>query len=150
MIWDGSTTEAQVFSEGILSFTLGKGQVTAGLEEASLKLKTDDEADVICAPLMAYGDAGQPPIVPPNAHIVYSVKILGVSTAPGDIEKGPEGDSILFSTGISQRVTHATSTNAITRKTGAVVLVSDEGKGPREGEITDAMLAQAAQGMGMK
>ena len=34
MIWDGSSSKTQLFSEGTLKFTLRKSQVTAGLEEA--------------------------------------------------------------------------------------------------------------------
>jgi hypothetical protein len=149
MIWDGSNTEAHVFSEGILSFSIGKSQVTAGLEEATLKLHVDEEADIISAPLMAYGDAGQPPIIPPNAHIVFSVKILSVTSDPAELAKPAEGDPILFWTGISQRVTGAS--NALSHKAGAVMLVTDENASKtKEGEITDDMLAKAAAGMGMK
>jgi hypothetical protein len=151
MIWDGSTTETQVFSEGFLTFTLGKSQVTAGLEEAILKLHLDEEADIVCAPLMAYGDAGQPPVVPPNSHIVYSVKVLTISSDATEISKGPEGDSILFWTGISQRVAQGAAGHAITKKAGAVVLVTDEkSSAKKDTEITDEMLAAAAKGMGMK
>ena len=116
MIWDGSNTQTQVFSESNLKFTLGKNQVPTGIEEGVLKLKVEDEADIICAPLMAYGDAGQPPIIPPNVHIVYSVKVLSVTADPSECDKAAEGDPLLLSTGISQRVHGSSSNNAIGRK----------------------------------
>jgi len=151
MMWDGATTEAQVFSEGVLSFTLGRSQVPHGLEEAMQSLHLDEEADIICAPLMAYGDAGQPPIVPPNCHIVYSVKLIGVSVDASDTEKPAEGDPILFWTGISHRVNSAAANHLASKKAGAVVLVTDETSSTKknETEITDDMLAKAAAGMGM-
>ncbi len=125
MIWDGSSSQTQLFSEGTLKFTLGKSQVTAGLEEAVLRLHVNDEADIICAPLMAYGDAGQPPIVPPDAHIVYTVKIVTAVADEVECNKPAEGDPLLFNTGISQRVHSSAANSALGQKSKAVVLVTD-------------------------
>ena len=80
LIWDGANTIAQEYSTGTVSFTIGKSHVTPGLEEGVLQLGLNDEADIISAPLLAFGDAGQPPYIPPNVHLVYSVKVLSVST----------------------------------------------------------------------
>lgn len=39
---------------------------------------------------MAYGEAGMPPLVKPNAFIIYHVEVLGV-TAEGQGESSPAG-----------------------------------------------------------
>ena len=116
MIWDGSNTQTQVFSEGNLKFTVGKNQVCNGLEDGILKLKVGDEADIICAPIMAYGEAGQPPIIPPNVHIVYSIIVISSTTDPIEVDKNAEGDSLLFSNGISQRVHGSSADSSLVRK----------------------------------
>ena len=50
----------------------------------------NDEVDIICSPLVAYGDAGIPSIVPPDAHIVYTVKIVSTNSDEAECNKPVE------------------------------------------------------------
>jgi len=150
LIWDGANTIAQEYSTGTVSFTIGKNHVTPGLEEGVLQLGENDEADIISAPLLAFGDAGQPPYIPPNVHLVYSVKVLSVSTDSAELDKAPEGDASILWSGIAPRATQDAANSAVGTKAKAVVLVMDGAvTKSRETALTDEQLAKAAQGMGM-
>lgn len=150
LIWDGANTIAQEYSKGNVSFTLGKSHVTPGLEEGVLQLGLNDEADIISAPLLAFGDAGQPPYIPPNVHLVYSVKLLAISTDAADLAKDPEGDASILWSGIVPRASQDAASSAVGTKAKAVVLVMDGAvTKSREAALTDEQLAKAAQGMGM-
>lgn len=80
-IWDGASTVTKVFADGAVSFVIGDNQVTAGLDAAMLKLRVGDKATITCSPSMAYGAAGNPPSVPPNSFVVFTVEVLSASTA---------------------------------------------------------------------
>lgn len=151
MTWDGSTTEASVFAEGTLQFSVGQQQVTEGLDEALVELRVGDEANVICAPKKAYGLAGQPPHVPPNSHVVYVVR-LTAATAP-ESPRPAEGDSLLLRSEVTSRRVNPKAAGGSNRKSmaGVVLDLEGEGGGRRDGgsEISDDMLARAAASMGL-
>ena len=46
LVWDGAATVIQEFAKGQLEFTVGSGQVLAGLDEAVCQLRVGEEADV--------------------------------------------------------------------------------------------------------
>jgi hypothetical protein len=75
MIWEGGSTNTIEFSKGNLSFVVGLEQVTSGLDNAVKALSVGDYATITCSPSKAYGAAGNPPLVPPNAFIVYQVEV---------------------------------------------------------------------------
>ena len=58
---------------GVIEFNVGASplQVTPALDAAARVLVIGREASVTASPGKAYGQAGCPPFVPPNAHIVY-------------------------------------------------------------------------------
>lgn len=98
MTWDGAATVVHVFKEGIISFTVGQDQVPLGLDEAVQRLHAGDEATVTCAPQAAYGEAGQPPFVPPNSHVVYMIGVLLVEdgAADGRVAAATGPEELLF------------------------------------------------------
>jgi hypothetical protein len=125
--------------------------VPSGLDEGSLHLQVGDEAVVICSPGRAFGYAGHPPMIPPNSHVVYSVKVT--SLAPMDAATATmtpaEGDPHILASGVSPvRATKASHDNSNRR---SVVLDLSDGKKACDGgtEISDDMLARAAASMGM-
>lgn len=110
--WDGAATVVHVYSEGTCAFTLGgKGLDTlpSGLTAAIALLSVGSTAVVTCAPHVAYGEAGHPPFVKPNSHIVFDVTL--VSAAPASAEEAelaPTGPQPLFRTQLSGAARHKT------------------------------------------
>jgi hypothetical protein len=126
-------------------------QVPSGMDEAILQLHVGEEAVVICSPPKAFGYAGHPPMIPPNSHVVYSVKVLSIANmdAAAAAALPAEGDANILSSGVSPiRATKAMHEGNNRR---SVVLDMGEGKKSADGgtEISDEMLAKAAASMGM-
>jgi FKBP-type peptidyl-prolyl cis-trans isomerase len=44
-------------------------------------MKTGEQARLVCPSEIAYGDAGQPPTIPPGATLVFEVELLQVRAA---------------------------------------------------------------------
>lgn len=107
-IWDGASTVTKEFANGTVSFVTGEGQVTAGLDAAMLKLRVGDKATITCSPMMAYGAAGNPPSVPPNSFVVFSVEVLSAASraataaaAAATQASSSEGTQMLLGSGIA-------------------------------------------------
>jgi hypothetical protein len=141
MTWDGATTEANVFCVGNLSFSVGESQVTAGLDESMVKLKVGDRAHIICGPAKGYGEAGCPPHVPPNSHVVYDVTVSSASA--GSVEPA-SGDALLLGSGIAKRSDVLGKGKGPGNERKANTVLADPSK-----EVSDDMLAQAAAQMGL-
>ncbi len=60
------------------TFTLGKGQVIKGWDQGVLGMKVGERRELIIPSELAYGKAGQPTTIPPNAPLVFVVDLLGV------------------------------------------------------------------------
>lgn len=71
-----------------LRLQLGDQEVIQGLELALGLMNVGEETIVVVAPRFAYGSIGNPPNIPPDATITYTVKLLKVELEP-DLEKIP-------------------------------------------------------------
>ena len=60
------------------SFRLGAGQAIEGWEKGILGMKKGGERKLIIPPQMAYGQAGIPNVIPPNATLIFEVELLEV------------------------------------------------------------------------
>uniref|UniRef100_A0A665VJ51 peptidylprolyl isomerase n=1 Tax=Echeneis naucrates TaxID=173247 RepID=A0A665VJ51_ECHNA len=58
------------------SFELGKGQVIKAWDIGVATMKLGELCQLICKPEYAYGSAGSPPKIPPNAILVFEVELF--------------------------------------------------------------------------
>ncbi|XP_061678000.1 peptidyl-prolyl cis-trans isomerase FKBP4 [Syngnathoides biaculeatus] len=58
------------------SFELGKGQVIKAWDIGVATMKEGELCQFICKPEYAYGSAGSPPKIPPNATLVFEVELF--------------------------------------------------------------------------
>lgn len=63
---------------GPKKFIVGSGNVESGLAEGILLIKEGAEAVFILPPYLAYGIPGDQKRIPPNASLVYYVKLIKV------------------------------------------------------------------------
>jgi len=61
-----------------LEFTLGAGQMIPGFEKEILGMKVGEKKTFKIPPEEAYGAAGRPPVIPPNATLVFEVELLAI------------------------------------------------------------------------
>jgi FKBP-type peptidyl-prolyl cis-trans isomerase len=62
-------------------FELSSVLTVEGLRKGMLGMKAGGRREVIIPPRLAFGWAGAPPEIPPNATVVYMVDLLGVQPA---------------------------------------------------------------------
>ncbi|XP_044050622.1 peptidyl-prolyl cis-trans isomerase FKBP4 [Siniperca chuatsi] len=58
------------------SFELGKGQVIKAWDIGVATMKVGELCQLFCKPEYAYGSAGSPPKIPPNATLVFEVELF--------------------------------------------------------------------------
>ncbi|KAI5583619.1 hypothetical protein BDE02_06G026600 [Populus trichocarpa] len=61
-------------------FKLGQGEVIKGWDEGVATMKNGERAIFTVPPNLAYGEAGSPPLIPPNATLVFDVEMLSWSS----------------------------------------------------------------------
>lgn len=60
------------------TFTLGGSEVIPGWDQGIEGMKVDGRRELIIPPELAYGEAGQPPTIPPNETLVFVVDLEAV------------------------------------------------------------------------
>jgi len=66
---------------GPLQFQVGTGQMIQGFDEAVLGMKVGESKTVTLPPEKAYGEAGSPPIIPPNATLIFDITLVRLTPA---------------------------------------------------------------------
>ena len=63
-------------------FVLGVGHVIRGIDRAVLQMSYGERANITVSPLYAYADLGMPPLIPPDAPLLFDVELLKWRTRP--------------------------------------------------------------------
>jgi FKBP-type peptidyl-prolyl cis-trans isomerase len=71
--FDSSRDRGQAFQ-----FRLGAGHVIKGFDEGIATMKVGGRRRLIVPPALAYGEAGTPDLIPPNATLTFEVELLAV------------------------------------------------------------------------
>lgn len=92
---DGKMFDSSVKRGEPIQFELGMGQVIKGWEEGLTLMHEGDKFRLIIPYVLAYGEAGRPPIIPEKSDLIFDVELLKVVPAvkinPFDISgKSPQ------------------------------------------------------------
>lgn len=75
----GQTTIESSLERGMpILFEVGAASVPAGLERAIAGMRLYGKRRVVVPPERAYGSAGRPPLIPPDATLVFDVQVMEI------------------------------------------------------------------------
>ena len=73
----GKVFDASWTDNGPTTFPLS--EVVPGFREAIIGMRVGGRREVVIPPALGYGAAGSPPVIPPNATLVFVIDLLGIS-----------------------------------------------------------------------
>ena len=75
---DGAKFDSSVDRDEPFSFTLGAGEVIAGWDVGVAQMRVGDKVRLTIPPELAYGTAGYPGAIHPNATLIFEVELLRI------------------------------------------------------------------------
>lgn len=75
---DGTKFDSSVDRGQPFSFTVGEGRVIQGWEQGVPGMKIGGKRKLTIPSDLGYGDRGSPPVIPPNATLIFEIELLGI------------------------------------------------------------------------
>jgi len=76
---DGTKFDSSLDRGEPFTFTLGAGQVIKGWDQGLLGMKVGEKRKLTLSPDLAYGKNGFPPVIPPNAKLIFDVELISIN-----------------------------------------------------------------------
>ncbi|WJX83517.1 peptidylprolyl isomerase [Trifolium repens] len=77
---NGPSLESSYDKGSSFHYKLGQGEVIKGWDEGVATMKRGERAVFKISPNLAYGEVGSPPLIPPNATLIFEIEMLCWST----------------------------------------------------------------------